>query len=147
MTIPTPEEINCHDSLDERAASAHFAGKNLDEAEALFRQNSLYYQEDLMFMGPIAFRFYIHAAIRYFQSDAATGDSDIVYCLAGLLEFRLKYEPEELSAIAKCLCDACTYVLSNWPRFGVSPDLYGDLVGRFENLRRAFALSTGSDAK
>ena len=63
--IPTSNEINVYDSLDERSACEHFQGKNLDEAELLFRENSLCYQEDLMWMGPMAFRYYVEAAIRY----------------------------------------------------------------------------------
>ena len=55
--IPTANDINVHGSLDEEVACDHFLGKTLDEAEALFRANSLYYQEDLMWMGPRAFVF------------------------------------------------------------------------------------------
>ncbi len=91
MTLPTHQDINVFDSLDERAACEHFLGKNLDEAEALFRENALTYQEDLMFMGASAFRFYVQAAINYIQSEAATGDADMINCFAGLLEHRLEY--------------------------------------------------------
>lgn len=59
MPLPTRQDINVHDSLDERSACEHFLGKSLLEAETLFRENSLYYQEDLMFMGASAFRFYL----------------------------------------------------------------------------------------
>ena len=67
MTIPSHQDINVYDSLDERSACEHFLGKSLDEADALFRENWLYYQEDLMFMGISAFRFYVQAAIRFIQ--------------------------------------------------------------------------------
>ena len=53
--LPTAEEINVFDSLDERCAVKNFLGKDLDQAQALFREISLYYQEDLMWMGPKAF--------------------------------------------------------------------------------------------
>jgi hypothetical protein len=67
LTCPSPsrEEINVYDSLDERSACRNFLGKTLDQAEALFRESSLYYQEGLMWMGPVAFRYYIQAAINY----------------------------------------------------------------------------------
>jgi hypothetical protein len=59
MSLPTAREINpIPEDLDGRCAERHFLGKTLDEAEALFRENSLCYQEDLMFMGVSAFRFY-----------------------------------------------------------------------------------------
>ena len=70
--IPSRSDINVFDTLDERDACEHFLGKNIDEAEALFREDFLCYQEDLMWMGPRAFRYYVHAAINYIHSDAAT---------------------------------------------------------------------------
>ena len=52
--LPTAEEINVFDSLDERCAVKNFLGKNQEQAHSLFRENFLRYQEDLMWMGPIA---------------------------------------------------------------------------------------------
>jgi hypothetical protein len=73
MQLPTAREINpVPTDLDGKCAERHFLGKTLQQAEALFREASILYQEDLMFMGPIAFRFYVQAAISYIQSDAAT---------------------------------------------------------------------------
>ena len=60
MQLPTVEEINpIPEDLDGQTAVQNFFGKSLEEAEALFRENSLCYQEDLMFMGASAFRFYV----------------------------------------------------------------------------------------
>jgi len=140
MPIPTHNDINVYNSLDEQSACDHFLGKNLDEAEALFRQNSLYYQEDLMWMGPVAFRFYVEAAIRYIQSEAAANDSDRVSCFAGLLEFRLKYyEVNEFIPVAQRLASACAYVIEHWNRFDVSREIYGDLQSRYAGLQQTFA--------
>ena len=88
--LPTRNDINVFDSLDERIACDHFFGKSLEEAEQLFRELPLVYQEDLMWMGPVAFRYYVTAVIGYIKSDFATGDSDIINCYGGLLEFRLE---------------------------------------------------------
>ena len=77
MKLPTAKEINpCDENLDGRVACKMFLGRSLDEAEALFRENSCYYQEGLMWMGPVAFRFYVTAAIWYIKSAAAAGDSN-----------------------------------------------------------------------
>lgn len=104
-TLPTRQEINVYDSLDERSACEHFLGKTLEEAEALFRENSLYYQEDLMFMGASAFRFYVQAAINYIQSESAIGDGAIISCFASILEHRLEHEPQALApVIPQLLC-------------------------------------------
>lgn len=138
MTLPTRQDINVHDSLDERSACEHFLGKSLVEAEALFRENSLYYQEDLMFMGASAFRFYVQAAISYIQSEAATGDSDMINCFAAILEHRLEAEADELRPVAGHLAAVCGYVVKHYDRFDLAPEIYGDIGPRFRSLQQTF---------
>lgn len=104
----------------------------------MFRAASIVDQEDLLFMGPAAFRYYVAAAIRYVQSDAAGDDSDIIHCLAGIFENRLQWEPDELRAIAPQLAFACRYIVSHYDRFDLTPEIYGDLRPRFEALEQAF---------
>ncbi|MEX0703852.1 MAG: hypothetical protein WD069_17265 [Planctomycetales bacterium] len=139
MTLPTREDINVHDSLDERMACANFLGKDLEEAEALFRENSLFYQEDLLYMGPRAFRFYVQALLDYIRSDAAAGDADIVSCTAGILEFRLEDEAEELRPVARPLASICEYIVAHYDRFDVTAEIYGDLRPRFRTLQQALS--------
>jgi hypothetical protein len=94
MKLPTAAEINIHDSLDERSACEHFLGKSVAEAETLFRDNALYYQEDLMFMGPIAFRYYVPAFINYIRGEGSSrGDSDAINCFHGLVKFWIDQYP------------------------------------------------------
>jgi hypothetical protein len=138
LPIPTAKEINVHDSLDERSACEHFLGKSLADAELLFRDNSIYYQEDLMWMGPIAFQYYGEAAIRYIQGEHAELDADIINCFAGLLEFRLECLPNSLSPIATRLNETCHYILEHWKKFDISPAIYGDLKSRYVLLRTKF---------
>ena len=120
--------------LDGRSAAKHFLGKTLDEAEALFCENSIRYETDLKWMGPVAFRFYIRAAIRYVESEHATGDSDIVNCLAGTFRIRLEHEPAELRSIASSLADFCSYVIEHFERFDVDSAIYGNLRGGYSAL-------------
>ncbi len=138
MRLPTRQDINVHDTLDERSACEHFLGKSLQEAEALFRENSLYYQEDMMFMGPSGFRFYVQAAISYIQSEASTGDSAVVSCFASILEHRLEYEAEELRPVAEQLAAICGYIVAQYDRFDLTPELFGDLRHRFQILQQTF---------
>jgi hypothetical protein len=139
MTLPTRQDINVHDSLDERTACEHFLGKSLQEAEALFREASITYQEDLMFMGASAFRFYVQAAISYIQSDSATGDSDIIGCFASILEHRLEYEADELRPVADRLASICSYILDHYDRFGLTLEIYCDVRPRFQALQKTFS--------
>lgn len=143
MNLPTAKEINPFDDLDGQCAERHFLGKTLEETEALFRESSLTYQEDLMFMGPVAFRFYVHAAISYIRGEAANGDSDIISCFAGILRIRLDHEADELVAIAAPLASLCAFVLENYNRFDVMAEIYGDLRPKYRALEQTF-LQLGS---
>jgi hypothetical protein len=139
--LPAREEINVHDSLDERSACKNFLGKNLEEAEALFHENFLHYQEDLMWMGPVAFQYYVPAAIRYIQSPESKGDSDAINCFLGLFEFRFEYEPKSFQPIAKELIDICRFIVEHYDQFDVTPEIYGDLRSRYEKLIQQLSTS------
>jgi hypothetical protein len=138
MTLPTAKEIDPYGGLDGQVACKNFLGKSITEAEALFRENSLYYQEGLMWMGPIAFRFYVQAAIHYIQSEAATDDSAIASCMAAILEFRLEHEASELAPIADHLASLCGYFLEHYERFDLTPEIFGDVRARFQALQKTF---------
>jgi hypothetical protein len=142
MNLPTREEINIHDSLDERHAAKMFYGKTLEQAEVLFRENFLFYQEDLMWMGVTAFRFYVRAAIRYTRSPESQGDSDAINCFVGLLDFRLEKEHKELRPVAQALADACRYIVAHYDRFDVDDEIYGDLRPRYESLFQQFSANS-----
>ena len=142
MHLPTREEINVNGTLDERHACEIFYGKTLEQAEALFRENSLYYQEDLMWMGMAAFQFYVQAVIRYLRSQESTGDSDAVKCFAALLEFRLERERDELRSVSQELGYVCRYIVTHYDRFEVNPAIYGDLKPRYESLIQRFRLNS-----
>lgn len=128
-------QINVHNSLDERHACKMFLDKSIEEAEKLFCENALFYQEDLMWMGPIAFRFYVEAAIRCIQSETSSGDSDIICCLASVLEFRMG---PELVPIAAKLALICAYIVEQCERFDLTPKIYGDVRARYRVHQRAF---------
>ncbi|MCK7595626.1 hypothetical protein [Pseudomarimonas salicorniae] len=74
MGVPAAEEINIHDSLDERVAMEMFQGKSLSEAFEMFRENSMLCAEALCHMGPRARLYYADAFLNYVVSDASLGD-------------------------------------------------------------------------
>ena len=76
--------------LDVPYAYEHFNGKSLDEAEALFAENAMLYQEDLMFMPEKCFAYYVHAYINYLMSSNSKGDSDGASCFFSLYSVRKK---------------------------------------------------------
>ena len=138
QTLPNRADIDVYGSLDERSACEHFLGKSLDEAEALFRETSLHYQEDLMWMGPVAFRFYVRAAIAYAESDHATGDSDIISCLAMIFSFWQEHYPAELVPCARLLADFCSTVVEQFDRFDAAPVLDAGLREQYQHFAELF---------
>lgn len=139
MSPPTLKDINRFDSLDEREAVRHFLGKSLEEALALFAENSLYYQENLMWMGPRAFRFYVQAAVAYLESDPGGDDIDMLSGFAGILEYWIENEPEELRPISIWLIEACETCLRHLAHENFDPGIHGDLPCRFEAAKRMLA--------
>lgn len=136
MQLPTRDEINVHDSLDERSACDHFFGKTLEQAEALFRENSMLYQEDLMWMGPTAFCFYLPAFLNFLRSDSAD-DADLSY-LVMILQHRLECDKLELIPVASQVVSICQYILEHFDRCAVNLEIYEDLRARTENLLQEF---------
>jgi hypothetical protein len=142
MPLPTRQEICPHDDLDGRVACEHFLGRSLEEAEALFRESSIYYQSDLMWMGAVAFRYYLPAVVQFVRSEAATDDSDFVAHFASTLAFRLEHEPQELQPVAEQLSELCRYIVEHWSRFESGSEFYDDVRTRNQTLQRTFSRPT-----
>lgn len=132
--IPTEAEINVYDSLDERAAVKRFLGKDLEQARALFRENFLYYQEDLMWMGPVAFQFYVPAAISYLLSKDADLDAGAASSFCGLVEHRLENEPDVIAPVGSIIREGIIGILKDFDRYDSEEDIYGDVPGRYRVL-------------
>ena len=123
------------ESFDEECAREDFLGKTLEEAEGLFRENALRYQEDLQWMGAAGFRFYIRAFGNYLKSEASAGDSDAVSCFTWVIEWRLE-NPRSIAPVARELREVCAHVVEYWERYEVDEALLGDLRDRYRNLIR-----------
>lgn len=136
MQLPSREEINVHDDLDGQVACDHFFGKTLEQAEAMFHENSMLYQEDLMWMGPAAFCCYLPAFLNYLRSDSAD-DADLS-CLVMILQHRLDRHASELIQVASQVASTCRYVLDHFDRYAANLEIYGDLRTRIENLLQDF---------
>lgn len=134
MKLPKKDEINVYNSLDEISACEHFFNKTLEQAEALFRENSAYYQEDLMWMGPRAFQFYLQSAINYLESDDSAGDSHLIDSLYEIVVFRSK--DKEFSLAINRIAKMIDYVINNYAKFNVNADVYGDLLGKYRQLQK-----------
>ncbi|MDB5346203.1 MAG: hypothetical protein JWP89_4580 [Schlesneria sp.] len=115
MPLPTKEEINpFEDDLDGISACRNFLGKTLDDVEAMLNENSGLYQEDLLYLGPVAFRYYLPAIARFFQNHRAVQRSFVDW-FAVVLESRLENERGELAPVAGQLVEVCRVIDESWP--------------------------------
>lgn len=133
MRLPTKDEINVYNSLDKLTACEHFLDKTLEEVEVLFRESSLGYGQDLVWMGPKAFAFYLQAVINYLRSDFSAGDNDVVNCLCSVIEDRL--QDKEFLLARDSVNTIVVYVTDNYEKFAVDTNIYGDLLGKYRQLR------------
>jgi hypothetical protein len=134
MLLPQENEINVFDSLDERCAVKNFLGKDLKQAEALFREGFVGLWGDLMWMGPKAFCFYVSAAIDYLRSPESVGDFYAVTSFCGLIEFRLEYDSAEIEAARAVIRDGILAILQNFDRYGDGCEIDGNLATRYRKL-------------
>ncbi|MHB1155299.1 MAG: hypothetical protein ACYC26_00525 [Phycisphaerales bacterium] len=137
--LPSEKQINVFGSLDEQSAVEHFLGKNLQQAEELFRDNFICYQEDLMWMGPAAFCFYVDAAIAYLLSPNSTGDSSAVSSFCGVVEFQHRYYGQEISSARFRLKNAIMRILQDFERYDCDIQIYGDVAGRYKRMLESLA--------
>ena len=133
MQLPTEQEINpVAENLDGQWAVRNFLGKSLDAAEAMFREELDFHGEDLMFMGPVAFRYYIPAACRFLRSQLPDADPPMIFDFAGVLQHRLEFDPNEMTSVAVELADLCAEILARFTRFDEFDELMRDLRTRPE---------------
>ena len=119
--LPTEDEINVCNSLDEKSAVKDFLGKSRKEAERLFEADYGCYWEDLVFMGPVAFRYYLPAAVAMIRSDAAVNNPDLLMSFLTVMDCQLIDEFRVSKHLAGYLeADVCSYLLDSWDKFGTS---------------------------
>ena len=122
-------------NLDAEWAYKQFAGKSLDEAEKMFRENALYYQEDLISMPSIAFNYYAPVFAKYILSDYAESDSDgassFLHMILELLE-----ENRSLAApeTVKLLLDAAKIVSNKQNYYDADIDIYGEFSELYNKI-------------
>ena len=115
MVIPTASDICPNaDNLDGLLAVQHFLGKDLKQAENMFAEDRGYgeYWEDLSFMGPIAFRYYVLSAARYLMSERAAGDFGAALSFASCIIDRFQFEPDDILGISTKLRQVISHLIS-----------------------------------
>jgi hypothetical protein len=104
------------------------------------------YQEDLMFMGIRAFRFYLPAAVDYITSSQGSTDRDVANCLLSVAEHRLEYDSPAIRDVLPHILRFADHLLAHYDGFAFDPDIYGDLRLRVNAIRQTCAELAGANA-
>lgn len=129
---PVPE------NLDGKVAVEHYLGRSLAEAEQQIVEHPLYYIGDFMWMGPIAFRYYLPAVHAYFVGEQSNGDANSVDSIIGIVEHRLAFEAEFVLQAYPVVVPLLDTLLSRYQAFEISEEILGDLRSKVLLLRRSF---------
>ena len=129
MTIPSESDWRSEPwCIDTPCAYEHFSSKTLDEAFDLFVKYSLYYQEDIMFMPVLCFRYYIHAYIDYLLSDKSEGDSNGASCFFGIIEVRKNDICTSGDQLRDRISEVLHYIGARQEWYSADLDIYGNFM-------------------
>lgn len=133
MNIPTETDWRSEPwDLDIPYAYKHFFGKDLQEAFDLFVENSIYYQEDIMFMPLPCFRYYVLAYSNYLLSEQSKGDSDGASCFFGLVECRKDDIRSSSEQLVAQIIMTLKNLRENQEWYDADEDIYGTFKARSE---------------
>jgi hypothetical protein len=138
MQIPTREDwgqVNEAD-LDAKWAFDTFLGKSFAEAEAMFQENALHYQEDLQSMPRVPFNYYTPALIKYVTSERAKGDSDGASSFLRLIIWLLKSNREVISpGTEQQLLAAAAHVAERQDFYAADASIYDDFRDLYREIQ------------
>ena len=124
------------DDLDASWALKTFLGKSFAEAEAMFAENALYFQEGLQSMPAIAFNFYAPALTKYLTSARAKGDADGASSFLHTLIWMLETRPEIIAPdTRRTLLHAAEYISTNQGFFDADVSIYGHFPSLWKEIQ------------
>ena len=140
MQVPTENDwsdpnTNPNYCADIRWAKEHFIGKTVEEAEELFIRNALHWQEAIMFMPSIPFRYYVHAYMNYLlDNQCSKGDTDGASCFLSLIESKQEWDQADLLVVWPCVKETIEHIRRNSGWFDWNESIYGHLEERTTQL-------------
>ncbi len=135
-------------SIDEQYAARSFIGKSIREAEFVFAESYSDGFECLHYMGPKAFSYYVHAAIKYLvDSQAADESADDVAlsCFLNVVKRFLHAQRDEIASVLSVLQKAVRYILDHWEKFVTdeAESCVPNLKADFANLSSELGIAIG----
>jgi hypothetical protein len=127
--------------LDEAYARKRFEGKSFEEALHLFRTSQvLSCSEDVSYMPPVPFRFYILVFKEHVMAEAGGGAqsdaSDAASSFLNLVERKLTEDVGFIAPIMAELTPAVEFVAKNQTLYRADKDIYGDFLEQLARIQK-----------
>jgi hypothetical protein len=132
-----PFASNPADSPDQFGAWKNLGGKTLEEVCEMMLAEPHAYQEDFMWMGAGAFRFYFPAIDRYLRSDLSPA-VEFVGTEAWILSACIKMHfdcHEDMSGLHNQIISLCDYVCAHPAHFDSDIERQNEISARWAELR------------
>jgi len=153
MDIPTekdwldwPEDAPRSYELDEADAREQFAGKSFAEALEIFRtQGALMRSEDLSYMPPVPFRYYMLVFKAYVlelgkreieERDLLDDPWSAAGSFLNLVEMKLRSELNFIAPIMDDLLPAVEFVAMNQQKYFANREIYGDFRDQSTRIKK-----------
>lgn len=135
MSLPTETQLNPFPAdLDGKVVVDHLLGKSVHDAALLLQENSTYYQEDYLWMGPAAFCFYAPALVAYLRSAAADGDMEFAYGMLHTFRHRLEHERAHFDRAIPVIREFCSIMTNNFGRLGFDDNYKSRALRRIDEI-------------
>ena len=131
--LPIPDDNDWGffpEDLDWVYAHKVFFGKNMEQTLPLFHENPIERTDELRFMPPVPFRYYMRAFARYVTSEQAMRSddaSDAASCFIRLFLEKLEDGKDSVTPeLYAVLLPAARHVAAFQDKYGADKDIYGD---------------------
>ena len=145
LEVPSEEDWgNYKADLDQDHAHRIFFGKTREEVSADFERNIIERTDELRFMPPIPFRYYMIAfrdfvlSSRLFEMNNEWDVPDAASCFLNLIADKLEGAPEAIAPIMGNLMPAIEYGGSNQALYKANEDIYGNFSEKLERIRALY---------
>jgi len=138
MSLPTETQLNPFPAdLDGQVVVEHLLGKSVHDAVLLLEENSVYYQEDYLWMGPAAFCFYAPALVEFLRSASADGDMQFAYGMLHTFRHRLEHDRPHIHRAIPVIREFCRIMTIDFDRLGFDYDYKSRAMRRIDEVKAA----------
>jgi hypothetical protein len=110
--LPSFDEIAADNLADAQLAAQNHHGKTIEDIEAIYREGLVEPLEDLCYMGPVGFCYYVRAAVNYIAGEIRAARDAEVGRLA--MAVRGQLGRPELRAVRDLLIDLSELIQRSW---------------------------------